>query len=66
MKQIEGSSLFTTRGLKAFYVSDMSLKLLHSKPTHNKPEFKGTETSAERNLPVLKKRRKHVYCSANY
>lgn len=58
MKQTEGSSLFTTRGLKAFYVSDMSLKLLHSKPTHNKPQLKRTETSAERNLPVLEKKKK--------
>lgn len=42
-------------------MSDMSLKLLHSKHTHNKPEFERTETSTERNLPMLeKKQRKDI------
>lgn len=39
-------------------MSDMSLKMLHSKHTQDKPEFKRTETSTERNLPMLGKKRR--------
>lgn len=38
-------------------MSDMSLEVFQSKGAQNKPEFNGTETSAEGNLPVLNSRK---------
>lgn len=54
---LRGAGYFTTKAPRAFYVSDVSLKVLHSKAAHNKPEFERTETSAERNLPVLENKK---------
>ena len=39
-------------------MSDMSLEVFQPKGAHDKPELERPETSAERNLPVLRDRKK--------